>query len=137
MSARTGPVYNPATGEQIGEVEFATAADVDRAVQTAAEAWPAWRETSLSKRAELFFRIRELVRANRDELAAIVTREHGKVLSDAAGEVGRGLEVIDYCCGLPELLKGGYSEQASQGSTSTPSASRSASWRASRRSTSR
>jgi malonate-semialdehyde dehydrogenase (acetylating) / methylmalonate-semialdehyde dehydrogenase len=115
MSARTGPVYNPATGEQIGEVEFATAADVDRAVQTAAEAWPAWRETSLSKRAELFFRIRELVRANRDELAAIVTREHGKVLSDAAGEVGRGLEVIDYCCGLPELLKGGYSEQASQG----------------------
>src|SRR3954469_9766337 len=115
MSARTGPVYNPATGEQIGEVDFATAADVDRAVEAARNALPAWRETPLSKRAELFFRIRELVGAHRDELAAIVTREHGKVLSDAAGEVSRGLEVIDYCCGLPELLKGGYSEQASQG----------------------
>src|SRR4051812_4441242 len=115
MSARTGPIYNPATGEQIGSVAFATAADVDRAVKAAAEAWPAWREMSLAKRAELFFRIRELVRAHRDELAAVVTREHGKVLSDAAGEVSRGLEVIDYCCGLPELLKGGYSEQASSG----------------------
>src|SRR3954453_18085881 len=70
---------------------------------------------SLAKRAELFFRIRELVREHKDELAAIVTREHGKVLSDAAGEGGRGLEVIDFCCGLPELLKGGYSEQASSG----------------------
>jgi malonate-semialdehyde dehydrogenase (acetylating)/methylmalonate-semialdehyde dehydrogenase len=70
---------------------------------------------SLAKRVDLFFRIRELVREHRDELAAIVTREHGKVLSDAAGEVSRGLEVIDYCCGLPELLKGAYSEQASQG----------------------
>src|SRR3954470_21630933 len=115
MSARTGPIYNPATGEQIGSVPFATAGDVDRAVEHAAAAFPAWREMSLAKRAELFFRIRELVRAHRDELAAVVTREHGKVLSDAAGEVGRGLEVIDYCCGLPELLKGGYSEQASQG----------------------
>src|SRR5436305_2699905 len=115
MSARTGPIYNPATGEQIAEVAFATAAGVDTAVKAAADVWPAWRETSLSKRAELFFRIRELVRAHRDELAEVVTREHGKVLSDAAGEVARGLEVIDYCCGLPELLKGGYSEQASQG----------------------
>ena len=115
MSARTGPIYNPATGQQTGTVPFADAADVDRTVRVAREAWPAWRETSLSKRAELFFRIRELVGDHRDELAAIVTREHGKVLSDAAGEVARGLEVIDYCCGLPELLKGGYSEQASQG----------------------
>src|SRR4051794_26107605 len=112
---RSGPVYNPATGEQTAEVAFATRADVDAAVEAAHEALPAWRETSLYKRAELFFRIRELVREHRDELAEIVTREHGKVLSDAAGEVGRGLEVIDYCCGLPELLKGGYSEQASQG----------------------
>jgi malonate-semialdehyde dehydrogenase (acetylating)/methylmalonate-semialdehyde dehydrogenase len=115
MSARTGPIYNPATGEQIGSVALATAADVDRAVQAAAGAFPAWREMSLAKRVDLFFRIRELVREHRDELAAIVTREHGKVLSDAAGEVSRGLEVIDYCCGLPELLKGAYSEQASQG----------------------
>ncbi|MEA2437954.1 MAG: malonate-semialdehyde dehydrogenase (acetylating) / methylmalonate-semialdehyde dehydrogenase [Thermoleophilaceae bacterium] len=112
---RTGPVYNPARGEQTSAVAFATAADVDKAVQAAREALPAWREMSLSKRAELFFRIRQLVREHTDDLARIVTSEHGKVLSDAAGEVNRGLEVIDYCCGLPELLKGGYSEQASAG----------------------
>src|SRR4051812_18487300 len=111
----TGPVFNPATGEQSGAVDFATAEVVDAAVEAAQEALPAWREMSLSKRAELFFRIRHLVSEHRDELAAIVTREHGKVLSDAGGEVSRGLEVIDYCCGLPELLKGGYSEQASSG----------------------
>jgi malonate-semialdehyde dehydrogenase (acetylating) / methylmalonate-semialdehyde dehydrogenase len=112
---RTGPVYNPATGAETATVAFATAAVVDEAVRAAREAQSEWREMSLSKRAELFFRIRQLVRDHMDELAEIVTREHGKVLSDAAGEVSRGLEVIDYCCGLPELLKGGYSEQASQG----------------------
>jgi malonate-semialdehyde dehydrogenase (acetylating)/methylmalonate-semialdehyde dehydrogenase len=111
----SGPVFNPATGAQTAAVDFASAREVDAAVRAATEALPAWRETSLSKRAELFFRIRHLVSEHRDELAAIVTREHGKVLSDAAGEVSRGLEVIDYCCGLPELLKGGYSEQASSG----------------------
>src|SRR3954451_25384142 len=115
MSARTGPIYNPATGEQTGSGAFATGDDVAAAVQTARNAVPAWRETSLSKRAELFFRIRQLVHDHKGELAEIVTGEHGKVLSDAAGEVSRGLEVIDFCCGLPELLKGGYSEQASQG----------------------
>jgi malonate-semialdehyde dehydrogenase (acetylating)/methylmalonate-semialdehyde dehydrogenase len=112
---RTGPVYNPARGEQTSAVAFATAADVANAVEAARDALPAWREMSLSKRAELFFRIRQLVREHTDDLARIVTSEHGKVLSDAAGEVNRGLEVIDYCCGLPELLKGGYSEQASAG----------------------
>jgi malonate-semialdehyde dehydrogenase (acetylating)/methylmalonate-semialdehyde dehydrogenase len=112
---RTGPVFNPATGVQTGAVEFATAQDVDAAVTAAREALPAWRELSLTKRAELFFRIRQLVHDRKQELAAIVTAEHGKVLTDAAGEVSRGLEVIDYCCGLPELLKGGYSEQASAG----------------------
>src|SRR3954454_13239166 len=111
----SGPVYNPATGEQTGAVDFGGAAEVDAAVQAAARALPAWRETSLTKRAELFFEIRRTIRDHRDELAEIVTREHGKVLSDAGGEVARGLEVIDYCCGLPELLKGGYSEQASSG----------------------
>src|SRR4051794_34962876 len=111
----SGPVFNPATGAQTGAVDFATAEQVDAAVTAAKETLPAWRETSLSKRAELFFRIRHLVSEHKQELAAIVTREHGKVLSDAAGEVSRGLEVIDYCCGLPELLKGGYSEQASSG----------------------
>jgi malonate-semialdehyde dehydrogenase (acetylating)/methylmalonate-semialdehyde dehydrogenase len=84
-------------------------------VTTAREAFSTWREVSLTKRAELFFRIRALVHEHRDDLARIVTSEHGKVLSDAGGEVARGLEVIDYCCGLPELLKGGYSEQASSG----------------------
>jgi malonate-semialdehyde dehydrogenase (acetylating)/methylmalonate-semialdehyde dehydrogenase len=108
-------VFNPATGQQTGAVDFASPDEVDAAVQAAREALPGWRETSLSKRAELFFRIREIVFQHKDELARIVTHEHGKVLSDAAGEVSRGLEVIDYCCGLPELLKGGYSEQASSG----------------------
>src|SRR3954462_11465933 len=111
----SGPVFNPARGAQTGAVDFATAEHGDAAGKAAQEALPAWREMSLAKRAELFFRIRELVREHKDELAAIVTREPGKVLSDAAGEVSRGLEVIDFCCGLPELLKGGYSEQASQG----------------------
>src|SRR3954468_17161333 len=111
----SGPVFNPATGEQTAAVAFATPDDIDAAVLAAERALPAWRETSLSKRAELFFRIRQLVHDHKGELAEIVTEEHGKVLSDAAGEVSRGLEVIDFCCGLPELLKGGYSEQASSG----------------------
>src|SRR5918912_487889 len=92
-SGRSGPVYNPATGRQTGAVDFATAEEVDAAVQAARAAFPAWRETSLAKRAELFFRIRELLHARRGELAEILTREHGKVLSDALGEVTRGLDV--------------------------------------------
>jgi malonate-semialdehyde dehydrogenase (acetylating)/methylmalonate-semialdehyde dehydrogenase len=114
-SGRSGPVYNPATGRQTGAVDFATAEEVDRAVRTAKEAFPAWRALSLSRRTELFFRIRELVRERRDEIARILTSEHGKVFSDAKGEVTRGLEVIEFCCGLPQLLKGGFSEQASTG----------------------
>jgi malonate-semialdehyde dehydrogenase (acetylating)/methylmalonate-semialdehyde dehydrogenase len=114
-SAGSGAVFNPATGVQTGAVDFASTDDVGAAVRAAREAFPAWRSVSLAKRAELFFRIRELVHVNRDRLARVVTSEHGKVLSDAAGEVARGLEVIEYCCGLPELLKGGYSEQASGG----------------------
>jgi malonate-semialdehyde dehydrogenase (acetylating) / methylmalonate-semialdehyde dehydrogenase len=114
-SGRSGPVYNPATGEQTGEVDFATAEEVDRAVQAAKEAFPSWRAVSLSRRQELMFRIRQLVRDRHEELAKILTAEHGKVLSDAKGEVQRGLEVIEYCCGIPELLKGDYSEQASTG----------------------
>jgi malonate-semialdehyde dehydrogenase (acetylating) / methylmalonate-semialdehyde dehydrogenase len=114
-SGRSGPVYNPATGRQTGAVDFATAEEVDAAVQAARDAFPAWRQTSLAKRAELFFRIRELLHARREEMAAILTREHGKVLSDALGEVTRGLEVVEHCCGLPTLLKGDHSEQASTG----------------------
>jgi len=114
-SGRSGPVYNPATGRQTGEVAFATVEEVDRAVQAAKEAFVEWRQMSLAKRAELFFRIRELVHERREEVARILTAEHGKVLSDALGEVTRGLEVIEFCCGIPTLLKSEYSEQASTG----------------------
>ncbi len=115
QSGRFGPVFNPATGVQSGAVDFATVEEVDGAVQAAKEAFPAWRATSLAKRAELFFAIRELFHAQREEIAKFLTREHGKVLSDALGEVTRGLEVIEFCCGLPHLLKGGMTEQASTG----------------------
>src|SRR5438128_1616744 len=114
-SGRSGPVFNPATGQQTGEVDFATQEEVDRAVQAAKLAFPAWRALSLSRRTELFFTIRRLVDENRTEIAKLLTAEHGKVLSDALGEVARGLEVIEYCCGMPELLKGEFSEQASSG----------------------
>jgi malonate-semialdehyde dehydrogenase (acetylating)/methylmalonate-semialdehyde dehydrogenase len=114
-SGRSGPVYNPAAGQQTGEVDFASVEEIDRAVQTAKAAFPAWRALSLSRRTEIFFRIRALVDERREEIGKILTREHGKVLSDAKGEVARGLEVIEYCCGIPELLKGDFSEQASTG----------------------
>jgi len=114
-SGRNGPVYNPAKGQQAAEVDFASVEEVDQAVQAAKEAFPAWRAMSLSRRTELFFRIRELVHVHREDIAKLLTAEHGKVLSDAMGEVARGLEVIEYCCGIPELLKGEFSEQASTG----------------------
>src|SRR4051794_15318834 len=114
-SGRSGPVYNPATGQQSGAVDFATVEEVDAAVQAAKQAFPAWRSLSLSKRTELFFRIRELAHAHREDIAKLLTAEHGKVLSDALGEVARGLEVIEFCCGIPDLLKGEFSEQASTG----------------------
>jgi malonate-semialdehyde dehydrogenase (acetylating) / methylmalonate-semialdehyde dehydrogenase len=114
-SGHSGPVYNPATGIQTGEVDFASAEDVDAAVQAAKRAFAGWRTVSLSRRTELFFRIRELLHDHADDLARLLTLEHGKVFSDAKGEVARGLEVIEFCCGIPELLKGGYSEQASTG----------------------
>jgi malonate-semialdehyde dehydrogenase (acetylating)/methylmalonate-semialdehyde dehydrogenase len=115
VSGRSGPVFNPATGHRTGEVDFATVEEVDAAVQSAKQAFESWRRVSLAKRAELFFNIRELVHERREEVAKILTREHGKVLSDATGEVTRGLEVIEFCCGLPTLLKSEYSEQASTG----------------------
>src|SRR5213592_53652 len=114
-SGRSGPVYNPAKGAQQAEVDFASAEEVDRAVAAAKEAFTTWRAVSLARRAELFFRIRELLHQHREDIARILTAEHGKVLSDAMGEVARGLEVIEYACGIPTLLKGEYSEQASTG----------------------
>ncbi len=114
-SGRSGPVFNPATGRESGSVDFATAEEIDRAVQTAKHAFADWRALSLSRRTELFFRIRQLLHEHREDIAKLLTAEHGKVLSDALGEVARGLEVIEYCCGIPELLKGEFSEQASTG----------------------
>src|SRR5215213_2827838 len=113
--ARTGPVFNPALGQQTGEVDLATTEEVGAAVAAAKAAFPAWRATALAKRAELLFRIRELVHDRREEVARILTAEHGKVLSDALGEVARGLEVIEFACGIPTLLKGEFTEQASTG----------------------
>jgi malonate-semialdehyde dehydrogenase (acetylating)/methylmalonate-semialdehyde dehydrogenase len=114
-SGRSSPVYDPARGVQTGAVDLASDREVDAAVAAAKEAFPAWRHVSLSRRSELLFRIRELLSARREEVARILTAEHGKVLSDALGEVARGLEVIEFACGMPTLLKGGYSEQASTG----------------------
>ena len=114
-SGREGAVYNPASGEQAAAVDFASVDEVDSAVASARAAFPAWRATSLSRRAEVMFRFRELVDANRKEIASLLTSEHGKVLSDALGEVARGLENVEFACGIPHLLKGGYSEQAATG----------------------
>ncbi|MEO8246969.1 MAG: CoA-acylating methylmalonate-semialdehyde dehydrogenase, partial [Chloroflexota bacterium] len=114
-SGRSGPVYNPATGALAREVDFASVEEVNDAVRAAHEAFPAWRATSISRRTEILFRIRNLVDQHREEIAAHLTREHGKVRSDALGEVARGLENIEFATGIPHLLKGGFSEQVSTG----------------------
>jgi malonate-semialdehyde dehydrogenase (acetylating)/methylmalonate-semialdehyde dehydrogenase len=113
--AQRGDIYNPATGQVTGTVDFASAAEVNAAVEAAASAFPLWRETSLTKRASVMFAFRELIRAHHFELAALISSEHGKVASDAAGEVARGLEVVEFACGIPHLLKGGFSENVSTG----------------------
>lgn len=112
---RSGPVFNPATGEQIATVGFADAARVQEAIAAASAALPGWRATGLIKRADVFFRLRQLLVERSDELAAIITREHGKVLSDALGEISRGIENVEFAAGLVHLLKGDYSEQVSRG----------------------
>jgi malonate-semialdehyde dehydrogenase (acetylating)/methylmalonate-semialdehyde dehydrogenase len=114
-SGRSGPVYNPATGAQTGAVDLASVEEVAAAVAAAKAAFPAWRATSLSRRSEIFFRMRALFDEHREDIAKFLTREHGKVLSDALGEVARGLEVVEFACGIPHLLKGEYTEQASTG----------------------
>jgi malonate-semialdehyde dehydrogenase (acetylating)/methylmalonate-semialdehyde dehydrogenase len=110
---RRGPVYNPATGRQQHEVVLAESADVDAAVSAAKAAFETWQDASLSKRTKILFNFRELVNNRTKQLAEIISDEHGKVLSDAAGEVQRGLEVIEFACGIPQQLKGEYSDQAS------------------------
>ncbi len=112
---RQGDVYDPATGQIRAKVDFATAAEVSAAVAAAAQALPAWRRVSLSRRSQILFAFRELVRRHSAELAALITAEHGKVASDAAGEVARGLEVVEFACGIPHLLKGAFSENVSTG----------------------
>ncbi|MEV4641859.1 CoA-acylating methylmalonate-semialdehyde dehydrogenase [Actinoplanes sp. NPDC049548] len=114
-ATRRGAVFNPATGRQQHEVVLAEPADVDAAVAAATSAFASWSQASLSARTKIMFNFRELVNAHVKELAEIVSDEHGKVLSDAAGEVQRGLEVVEFACGIPQLLKGEYSDQASTG----------------------
>ncbi|MEK6191043.1 MAG: CoA-acylating methylmalonate-semialdehyde dehydrogenase [Chloroflexota bacterium] len=114
-SGRRGPVYNPATGQLAREVDFASVEEVDAAVKAAAAAFPAWRATSLSRRTEILFRIRNLVDQHRGDIAAFLTAEHGKVHTDAMGEVARGLENLEFATGVPHLLKGSFSEQVSGG----------------------
>jgi malonate-semialdehyde dehydrogenase (acetylating) / methylmalonate-semialdehyde dehydrogenase len=108
-----GDIYDPATGRVTGSVDFATAAEVDQAVAAATEAAAGWRDASLARRAQVMFAFRELIRAHTDRLAALISSEHGKVASDAAGEVARGLEVVEFACGIPHLLKGSYSQNVS------------------------
>jgi malonate-semialdehyde dehydrogenase (acetylating)/methylmalonate-semialdehyde dehydrogenase len=112
-SRRFGPVYNPATGAQQAQVALAEPSDVDAAVAAAAKAFDEWRDVSLVRRARVMFALRDLIERHLDELAEIVADEHGKVVSDAKGEVTRGMEVVEYACGIPTLLKGEYSEQVS------------------------
>ncbi|MGI8789537.1 MAG: CoA-acylating methylmalonate-semialdehyde dehydrogenase [Actinomycetota bacterium] len=110
-STRRSPVFNPALGSQQAEVLLAESSDVDRAVQAAGRAFEDWSESSFSRRTQVLFAFRELLHARKRELAELITDEHGKVVSDAEGEVQRGLEVVEYACGIPSLLKGDYSDQ--------------------------
>ncbi len=112
-SDRTAPVFNPATGQQQAEVLLGSVGDVESAIAAARDAFPEWSQTSVSKRAKILFAFRELVNAQAAELAGLITDEHGKVLSDALGEVQRGLEVVEFACGIPSLLKGDFSDQVS------------------------
>ena len=114
-SSRTRPVFNPATGAQSARVVLASASEVEHAIACAAAAFPAWAATSPLQRARVLFRFKALVEAHADELASIIVREHGKVLDDARGELTRGLEVVEFACGIPHLLKGEHSEQVGTG----------------------
>lgn len=114
-SEKKGDVFNPATGLKTGEVDFADVSTIDEAITSAHNAFPEWRDTSLTKRAQIVFKFRELLNEKKEELAKIITSEHGKVISDALGEVTRGQEVVEFACGIPHLLKGGFSEGVSSG----------------------
>ena len=114
-SGRFGDVYNPATGEVVSQVPLASQGELAAAVEAARSAWPDWAQTPPLSRARIMFKYKALIEENADELAAIITAEHGKVLSDAHGSLTRGLEVVEYACGIPQLLKGEYTEQVGRG----------------------
>ncbi|HVB68299.1 MAG TPA: CoA-acylating methylmalonate-semialdehyde dehydrogenase, partial [Acetobacteraceae bacterium] len=114
-SGRYGDVFNPALGDVTARVALASAAEVDRAVGIAAAAWPSWAATPPLRRARVMFKLKDLLERDRTRLSAAITAEHGKVLSDADGEVQRGLEVVEFACGIPHLLKGEYTEQVGTG----------------------
>ena len=106
ISDRTAPVFNPATGEQQAEVLLADVSDVEAAIAASRDAFPVWSQTSISKRTKVLFAFREIVNARAEEIASAITDEHGKVLSDALGEVQRGLEVVEFACGIPLAAQG-------------------------------
>src|SRR3954467_1799910 len=112
-SSRTAPVYDPAPGHEQRHVLLAEPEDVDAAVSAAKAAWETWREVSVVRRARIMFKFRELIDARQDELARIIASEHGKTVEDAKGEVIRGMEVVEFACGIPQLMKGEFSEQVS------------------------
>src|SRR5690349_14620046 len=108
---RTQPVFNPATGERVREVVLGTEQDLDAAVESALKAQPAWADTPPIRRARVMLEFLSLLNQNRDALAAAVTEEHGKVLSDARGEVMRGIEIVEFACGIAPMLKGNFTDQ--------------------------
>jgi malonate-semialdehyde dehydrogenase (acetylating)/methylmalonate-semialdehyde dehydrogenase len=112
QSSRTQPVYNPATGEQTATLPLATVAEVNAAVAAARAAFPAWAATTPMKRARILFRYKELLDRHADEIATAISREHGKVHGDALGEVARGIDCVEFACGIPHLLKGEFSRDA-------------------------
>src|SRR5262245_19525095 len=112
---RRAPVFNPATGKAIAEVVLADGAQVGRAVAAAKAAWPEWSETPAPKRARVLFKLRDLIETNQAAIAASITREHGKVLADARGEVQRGLEVVEFACGAAQSLRGEHSDNVGGG----------------------
>ncbi|HZE90892.1 MAG TPA: aldehyde dehydrogenase family protein, partial [Rhizobacter sp.] len=114
-SGRSQPVFNPATGATSRQVALANAAEVNAAVASAQAAFPAWSNTPPIRRARVMFAFLELMNRHRDELAAMITAEHGKVFTDAQGEVSRGIDIIEFSCGIAQLLKGDYTEQVSTG----------------------
>ncbi|MEC7816066.1 MAG: CoA-acylating methylmalonate-semialdehyde dehydrogenase [Pseudomonadota bacterium] len=115
QAGRTQAVYNPATGAVTGQVALANRADVDQAVAAAKAAFPAWADTPPIRRARVLFKFLELLNRHKDDLARAITAEHGKVFTDAQGEVSRGIDIVEFACGIPQLLKGDYTEQVSTG----------------------